>query len=128
MPAQNNYSRVCVLFLVFSLQLTSPPSAMGANGILPRRGDLGVMVSAGPEAGVRVMQVRAGSTAARAGITVGDVILKIDAVELRGEQGEIAVDRVPTGEVTLILRRGNGEEVKRISVPELPKETFGSAE
>ncbi len=86
------------------------------------------MVSAGPEAGVRVMQVRTGSTAARAGITVGDVILKINAVQLRGEQGEIAVDRVPTGEVTLTLLRGNGEEVKRISVPELPREKFGSAE
>ena len=128
MPARNSNLHVGVLFLVFCLQLTPAPRAMGANGILPRRGDLGVMVSAAPKAGMRVTQVRGGSAAARAGITAGDVILKINAVELRGDEGEIAVDRVPTGEVALTLRRGNGDEVKRINVPELPTEKFSSAE
>ena len=87
-----------------------------------------MVVAAVPGAGVRVTQVRPGSAAAHAGIIAGDVILKINALELRGDEGEIAVDRVPTGEVTLTVRRGNGDEVKRINVPELPTEKFSSAE
>src|SRR5579884_1034223 len=120
MRAPSKYLRAGLLFLVFSFQLTSVTSAMGADAILPRRGDLGIVVSAQPNAGVRVTRVRAGSAAAQAGIAVGDIILTINGVSLRADDGEIAVDRVRTGEVTLTLRRENVEQVKRINVPELP--------
>ena len=117
-----------VVFLVLTQITMSCRTAYSANGTLPRRGDLGVAVSALPEAGVRVTQVRALSAAARAGISAGDVILKINDVELRGDEGEIAVDRVPTGEVAVTLRRGSAEEVKRIAVPALPAEKFNNTE
>ena len=113
------------LLFILSLQITSP-STQAAT--LPRRGDLGVVVSAQPDAGVRVTQVRAGSAAAQAGIAVGDIILNIDGVSLRGDEGEIAVDRIRTGEVTLTLRRESAEQVKRINVPELPREKFLNAD
>src|SRR5579862_8143358 len=109
------------LLFILSLQITSP-STQAAT--LPRRGDLGVVVSVPPDAGVRVKQVRAGSAAAQAGIAIGDIILNINGVPLRADDGEIAVDRVRTGEVTLTLRRENVEQVKRINVPELPREKF----
>ena len=107
---------------IFSLPSHAQPAA------LSRRGDLGVAVSALSEGGVRVTQVRAGSAATAAGIDAGDVILKINGVDLRGDEGEIAVDRVPAGEVTLIVRKGNADQVRRMRVPALPPEKFSNAD
>lgn len=115
------------LVLLTAISVSTAALAQDLVG-LQRRGDLGVSVSALHDTGVLVRQVRTDSAAARAGIVAGDVILRINDTVLQGDAGEISIDRVPPGHVSLALRHGGAEQVRQIEVPTLPTEQFQNAD
>jgi pimeloyl-ACP methyl ester carboxylesterase len=120
-------NRVAVAVMLVQICTAGTPLS-AQQETLPRRGDLGVTVSALSDTGVRVTQIRSGSAAADAGLRAGDVILKINDAPLRGDEGEASVDRVASGEVKVTLRRGAAEETKTINAPVLPPEKFSNAD
>src|SRR5262250_1215672 len=77
---------------------------------------------------MQVKRVRPDSAAARVGIAAGDVILKINDSIVQGDEGEIAADRIPVGEIALTVRRGQTEQVKYVAVPALPAEAFANSD
>ena len=76
MPRRYRAMNVCILGVATALIAGNAP-AQSTSDPLPRRGYFGVSLEQTPS-GVKVTSVAAGSTAAAAGMTVGDMILGID--------------------------------------------------
>lgn len=100
-------------------------------GAQANRAMLGVVIGRGAENaddGVSVMSVTPGGPADKAGIQAGDVIMKIDAMDLgrddAGKLTEYLAGKEPGDEVTLTYRRGKDERSAKVKTEALPKRIF----
>ncbi|MBA71696.1 MAG: hypothetical protein CMO73_03385 [Verrucomicrobiales bacterium] len=97
--------------------LDANPIAVGVASVAPRnlsaneRGFLGVGME-NTDNGVRVNRVQRGSGAAKAGIEVGDIILKIDGKPINSpaQLAKSVSGRKPKEEIKILLRRGEEEK------------------
>jgi M6 family metalloprotease-like protein len=91
--------------LTVTLGATSRPLTAGGP-----RGDLGIRGRSTDE-GVRIDRFLPDSAAEKAGLKVGDLLVKIDGLSLAGEQrlSDVIGDKRPGDEVTLLVKRGDEE-------------------
>lgn len=82
------------------------------------RGYLGVSLARGTDEGVRVARVNSGSGAAKAGLKAGDVIVKIDDIEVDGSTALVRKLNAskPGDKVQLVIRRKEDEKSLEITL------------
>lgn len=117
----------CLIIVCLSVSLPAFAQATADTTDLPRRGWFGVAL-APHESGAIVTAVVPGSSAASAGIRVGDVIRGIDGAAAKSADDVIvAVARHARGDrVVIDLLRGAVAEQRPVVLKELPRETMAN--
>jgi M6 family metalloprotease-like protein len=95
-----------------------PPAAGGFGGGAGRI-TLGVQNEPRADGGVEITSITAGSPAERAGLRVGDILLKVDGTELSPESTlrDVLAQKRPGDVVAFALKRGDEELTLRVNLP-----------
>jgi dienelactone hydrolase len=126
MLMRNQICGVLVVVSVMVVTLSTP--AQSELDALPRRGYFGVGLEQA-ENGVRAFAVTPGSTAAAAGVLVGDVIAAIDGRPAGSPEAAVAaIGRHKSGEsVTIDLLRGGERHMIEVTLKPYPLEEMANA-